>query len=164
MGARRGKISAAVFAAVVLAGSWPAAGLSQAGTDPAAAVRAIAAPTGGASDFANWRRSAALRRSGDASSKTRPEPAPTANVHLHRAPRRNRKASRRWRRGIAQLVERRSPKPQVAGSNPVAPAIYPFRFVIARSEPVLAIHVLDCTRDSQGGVHRAAVARLAAFD
>lgn len=31
-----------------------------------------------------------------------------------------------WRkpaqRGVAQLVEQRSPKPQVAGSNPVAPA------------------------------------------
>jgi len=39
MGARRGKISAAVFAAVVLAGSWPAAGLSQAGTDPAATAQ-----------------------------------------------------------------------------------------------------------------------------
>ena len=26
-------------------------------------------------------------------------------------------------RGVAQLVERRSPKPQVAGSSPVAPAI-----------------------------------------
>ena len=27
-------------------------------------------------------------------------------------------------RGIAQLVERRSPKPQVAGSNPAAPATF----------------------------------------
>ena len=29
----------------------------------------------------------------------------------------------RGKRGVAQLVERRSPKPQVAGSIPVAPAI-----------------------------------------
>lgn len=66
-------------------------------------------------------------------------------------------------RGIAQLVERRSPKPQVAGSSPAAPAI-----ALSAGGPCApAAGAQDVTRPGRGAAARPAgdpgIASLAAF-